>query len=212
MNGKRKIQIGTHSIETWFDEDAGDGFKYYAELHGNPSLPCGEKFYITFFNNVGCDEIPDSTHLVISLTKSEFKRINFVILKKKMAVCELGITLRIDYLEWEMSESVGKFVYRFVDSIKKELGFDANPVKTEYGYFIECWSRKANVPDIFSWYSDMGHSLEKIYQRELVNPTVLATVKQKYGDGRLHWWIRYVVVPLIGSGTVAAVIAKYLLR
>lgn len=212
VNEKRIIQIGAHSIEAWYNEHSEDGFRYFAELDGNPTWPNEGKFYVTFFNGVGCAAIPDSTHLVILYTGSQFRKVNFVIFKKAEFECELGITLALNYQDWEMAESVSKFVYRFADSIRSELGFDVKPLKTEYGYFVECWSRKTNVTDIFSWYSDMEHSIERIYQRELVNPSVLSQAGQKYGEGRIHWWMRYVVVPLIGSGTIAAVIVKFFLH
>lgn len=212
VSEKRRISIGAHSIEAWYDEHSEDGFRYFAALNGNPSFPNEGKFYLTFLNSVSCDDMPDLTHLVISYSKSEFRKVNFVVIKKVGAVCELGITLALNYQEWEAAESVGKFVYRFLDSIKNELGFDANPIKTEDGYFVECWSKKVNVSDIYSWYSNMEHSLEKVYQRELNNPPRLFPDTPKYGEGRLHWWVRYVFVPLIGSGTIAAIIAKYLLQ
>ncbi|MDT8383445.1 MAG: hypothetical protein RRB22_03435 [Gammaproteobacteria bacterium] len=206
------IHIGNYPIKVWHNDPLVDGYEYYGELSTGQRTPKEYRCNLSYFSGVSCIDLPDRLHLWITHNGSEFKRVNFVRITKLSNQCKLVITLNIDYARWELEESVSSFVFRFVDFIKNELNVEITADKTDVGYCIDVPFYGSKVDDIYNWYSTCEHTVEKFYQKCLVSPTGNNSESVKYGEDRLHWWVRYVFVPLIGSGTIAAVLAKYIFQ
>ncbi len=207
----KKLQIGDCEVEAWYSPESGNGYKYNIHVDPFSEDKVLQQFHLMRLHGVSPKELPDSCHIVFQSPKSEFKRVNFVEFKLNKGVCELEIILCIDYRDWEMKESVASFVDRFCDSVKKTATDAATAVKTEYGYFIHCKFNISEAKDIYEYYSEKENALERVYRATLASDTVDVAAK-KYGEDILHWWIRYVIVPLAGSGAIATVLAKYLLK
>lgn len=208
---RKKIKIGDCEVEAWYSPESSDGYKYYIDVDPFSEERAFQQFHLMRLRRISKKELPDSCHIVFQSPKSEFKRVNFVEIKLNKGVCELEIILCIDYRDWEMKESVASFVDRFCDSVKKITIDAATPVRTEYGYFIHCKFNITEAKDIYEYYSEKESELERVYRATLASDAV-DVAAQKYGEDRLHWWIRYVIVPLAGSGAIATVLAKYLLK
>lgn len=208
---KKKLRIGDCEVEAWHSSDPGDGYEYSIDVRSYSEESMYPQFHLMRLRRVRPKELPDSCHIIFQSPKSEFKRVNFVEFKSNKGVYELEIILCIDYRDWEMRESVASFVDRFCDAVRKSITDEVTPIRTEYGYFIHCPFNISETKDIYEFYSEKERELERVYRNSLAfNPTEV--VSKKYGEDRLHWWVRYVIVPLAGSGAIATVLAKYLLK
>lgn len=208
---RKKLKIGDCEVEAWYSSESGDGYEYSIDVSSCSEESLYRQFHLMCLRKVSPKELPGSCHIVFQSPKTEFKRVNFVEFKSNEGAYELEIILCIDYRDWEMKESVACFVDRFCDAIKKSITGDVTPVRTEYGYFIHCPFNVSEIKDIYEFYSEKESELERVYRNTLASDST-EVVSHKYGEDRLHWWVRYVIVPLAGSGAIATVLAKYLLQ
>lgn len=213
MTERTTLEIGAYPIEVWRYDPPLDNIVYSAELAADPRAPEQYRFFISYLKGVGCRDLPDNLSLRIACSHSPFRRINMVQLQKRQKRgCMLKVVLDFDYQNWEMAESIGSFVSRYVETINQELNTYAVSEKSENGYLIECTFSDANIPDILKWYSNCENALERIFQREIINPPDAKNEKKSYGEEKYHWWLRYVLVPLVASGAIAAVLAGYIMQ
>lgn len=208
---RKKLKIGDCEVEAWHSSDSSDGYEYLINIGPYSEESIYGQFNLMYLRRIIPKELPDSSHIVFQSPKSEFKRVNFVEFKSKKGVYKLEIILCIDYRDWEMKESVASFVDRFRNAVKKSITDAVIPVRTEYGYFIHCQFNISEAKDIYEFYSEKESELERMYRATLAS-NLSEVVSQKYGEDRLHWWVRYVIVPLAGSGAIATVLAKHLLK
>lgn len=130
-----------------------------------------------------------------------------VYVQKKSGKCQLKHVLDFNYFDWDMPESLGSFLDRYKEKIKEIPNFiSVRKERSDYGYSIDFISSVDALEDIYYQIRNIEDSLESLYRENLTIPAHAET--KKYGEDRIHWWIRYVIVPLIGSSTIAAALVK----
>lgn len=205
------VKIGPYEVEGW-ESDDDLAYRYVIDASGEPNSSWSQKFYATYLKRVSERDLPDALSLTIQNPNQDFKKLNFIEIRKKGNNTNFTFILCFDYVLWDMKESLPSFVDRFIDVLRKNLGTEVKPVKTEYGYFVEVTFSLTGVDDVFTFYTKYEHEIDRLYRGSLIREGKLEKSASSYGEDRFHWWIRYVIVPLACSGTVAAVLAKYLLN
>lgn len=208
---KKKLLIGGYEVDAWYSSELYNGYAYLIDISPCPEENLYQHFHLMRLRGISPKELPDSCHIIFQSPKSEFKRVSFVEIKSNKGLYELEIILCIDYRDWEMKESVPSFVDRYCDTLKKSVTQTITPVRTEYGYYVHCIFNISEVKDIYEFYSEKESEIERTYRNTLATDSTEVD-SHKYGDDRLHWWVRYVFVPLAGSGAIATILVKYLLK
>lgn len=210
MENKEIIKIGLKELAAYVERDAVDAYKFSIETSGNKREKYAQTFYPISLGEETGESFPNDTELSIYNVESDFRVINTIWIKKKNGVCKISLNINVCYSNWGLHESLGYFIDRYKAALTKTKLFEeVTSSKEEYGYYLECVSTVENDASIYRSYSKIESSLESTYR----NTLILTQEKSvsSFSEGRLHWWVRYVAVPLVGSGTIAAVIAKYLL-
>jgi hypothetical protein len=205
-----KFKIGKEEVEAIHDEAAADGYVYTVEASGNPKEKRMQQVFPRMLSGVTGDTFPDNCDLYIYDARSGFGKICMIYVHKLQTLCRAQLVVSFNYMDWDLSEALGSFVDRYVAGIRHAYpASEVSTSKSEYGYDVS-WSLPIQADeDIHRIIMSMEELLESKYRKLLIPPKENAT---QYGEGRLHWWIRYVVIPLACSGTIAAVIGKYLLK
>lgn len=206
-----EIQLAGVKLEAYYSEEPLDGYNYTIETNGGAGQHKGsmQSFYARRLGGVSASDFPDHTELSIYEYKSGFKYISMVYIRKKRGVAELGYVMHIDFANWDLPESLAIFFDRFCKAIEANgLFSDIVREQTEYGYDLCINVELGPDDDIYGRMRGAEDVLDSLYRRELVPDKASM---HKYGEDRFHWWIRYVLVPLVCSGGIAAVLVKYLL-
>lgn len=207
----KEVEIGEHKLEAHYDESPRDGFRYSIDAIGNSHDKRGQKFYPHFMKGINGSSFPDSVDLHVYDVKRKFRHIDSIWVRKVDGRCSIMNSMSLYYPDWELPESISNFVDRYVKALRKQCDIaEVEFSKDEYGYNIFCTVNISESEDIYSGIEKLEEAQEFLYRKLLIKPD--KKVSEKYGEGRLHWWIRYVIVPLIGSGTIAAILANYLFK
>lgn len=208
---RRIIQIGSKELECNFDENPDDGFHTWLDAVGDPAVKHAQKFYPANFQGISGEQFPDSVWFSIYNLKRGFRFIDSIVVKKLNGKCTLVNSMSIDFQFWDLEESLGSFIDRYADALRNSpLGVKVETEKTEYGYYLTSTIPVAPGDGIYSRLIKLEELQESTYRKQLV--PVKSHASNRYGEERIHWWIRYVIVPLLGSSAVAAVLGAYLFR
>jgi hypothetical protein len=156
------------------------------------------------------DQFPDSLELSIYQPQLQFHPIDMIYVSKS-SIASIRIMMSFYFSTWEMPESLGSFVERYAKAISQRPEIlDASSEKNDVGYGVYCEIQPGWSKDIYRCIQELENTVLSLYRQQIVPPT--AQAKEKYGEERLHWWIRYVIVPVVCSGGIAAILVKYLLQ
>ena len=205
---KRIVEINGNLLVAFYDEAPSDDCVYSIETTSNSGNKYGQHFFPRKLSGLSGDDFPSSTSLAIYDLKSGFKFLDMLYVRRCGEDTSLELLGSIDFHSWDLPESLGTFIDRYVAKLREsELVHSVSATREDYGYFIKC-AAPVGSEDLFSKFSELEGIMESTYRNYLLPAE--SNPPQAYGDGRLHWWIRYVIVPLVGSGAVAAVFARYL--
>ena len=206
-----EVAIGKAHLEAIYDATPLDGYTHTIQVDSNLVGASDKKFYPRQLSGICGRDFPDRCELIFSSFKSGFRNIYYMRIHKLRGICNVSLTVSFDFSKWDLPESLGSFVDRFTAAVLKDSLFcGAVSSKCDYGFDIDCSVPINDFEDVFSKISEAEAKLESLYRKHLVPAADLTSVK--YGEERMHWWIRYVFVPIICSSTIAAVIARYLLK
>lgn len=206
-----KLELVGEVLDAYFSEEPPDGYNYTIEVDGSSTRSKGSRqsFYARKLSGLSASDFPDQTDLSIEGYRSGFKYISMAWVRKKQGVAKIQYAVHMDFANWDLPESLASFLDRFCKAIE-DTGqvSDYERERSEYGYDLYITVDLKLEDDIYKRMCGIEDILESIYRRELVPATAKT---EKYGDDRFHWWIRYVLVPLVCSGGIAAILVKYLL-
>jgi hypothetical protein len=205
-----KFKIGNKELEATHDKAAADGYLYSVEASGNPKERHMQQVFPRMMAGITGSTFPDSCELFIYDVRSGFGKICMIYVHKLRSICKTKLTVSFNFMNWDLPESLGSFVDRYITGLRDSFPIsEITSSRSEYGYDVDLSILIGNNEDIYRSIMSMEGALESKYRKLLVPPSESTT---KYGESRLHWWIRYVIIPLACSGTIAAVIGKYLLK
>ncbi len=175
--------------------------------HGENSS-IGETFQLRELSGVMSNEFPNNVQLTIQFCKNIFSQLNFVELLKTQGTLSVKIIFFISYKNWDSSESVEVFCDRLSEKINKDNRMRSKPAKDEVGVFLENSFVIATNIDLYEAIDKEIVYLTKTWRCCRTPTFEYPKVKESYGEGRYHWWMRYVAVPIITSGAIAALLIK----
>lgn len=156
-------------------------------------------------------DVPNGLSLSIYRPKSSFRLLNSFELRKLDDECQISVTVDLAFADWHLPKNLRDFVDDYRSSLSKVVTNLVNVTadQDEVGYSLTCAVKVSPLEDFFAAYTNLAEEVLVAYRQalaDLVRPNApMQPISPTDGHGP-RWWIRYVVVPIIGSGAVAAVV------
>lgn len=206
---RKLLTIGSEQLEAYYDPSPLDGYNYSIEVNLGKPRPGDTRYFPRKLADVAASEFPDSCDLNFESVPSSFRHIHFLNVRKKNGLCNISATVSLCFSNWDLPESLSSFVDRYSKSlIGTDFFTSISAQRSDYGFDLICTASADGSDDLFSDIEAIESKLESVYRNSLI-PDQSAPTKT-YGEERRHWWIRYVIVPILCSGSVAGVLAYYL--
>lgn len=211
----KTFRVGETVVSCHFSDPPFNGkYRYLADCTSNERDRICQHLFIHDFRNVRPSDLPNGISINIQSPRSDFRQINFVEIKKANDQSELIIVLCFDYVDWHLPINLQNFAERYRDALLLgvENVLECHIDHSEPGLFINCSISVVPDTDYLSAYriavsqilATYRKCLEDIYKQP---PAKEAKMAQANDTGGAKWWFQYVIVPILGSGAVAAVAA-----
>jgi len=212
-----RIRLGERTYKLFHEPNPRPGFdEYYVELNGLlGGGAVGDFFDLDAMRGVIPTELPDNFGMSIYSPNLSCKEIDGVSVTKRGAKCSMHISVRHYFSDWLFPVNL----YTFYKNIKKAFVdstdgvFDVSIDKDEYGISASIEIVIDPTIDLFTHCHMLSRRVKKILEESIValsHPGVSlrpshSAPELKPDELGFKWWLRYVVVPLIGI-VVAAIV------
>lgn len=209
------FRVGERVVSCHFCDPPFDGkYRYIAEGTSNERDSIGQHLFVHDFRDVRPSDLPNGISVNIQFPKSEFRQINFAEIKKANDQSELIIVLCFDYADWYLPINLHNFAERYCDALLRHVegAIESHIDQSDPGLFINCLILVTPDTDYLSAYrkavsqilATYRKCLEDIYKQPAAKEAKPTQAKDTSGA---KWWFQYVIVPILGSGAVAAIAA-----
>lgn len=203
------IRIGRRDLKAYEDDPLLDGVRYTIEANGNQRRKNEQHLHPIQFTGTTFDKLPDALEVLIYEVQTSFQPISMLSVSKA-AENRIRFLMSFSFSTWEMPESLGIFVERYVSGLNASPEVaEATFSKGEYGFEVTCEARPSGDIDIFGVIQRLEVTAASVYRDTIIPPSEPTA---KVVEVPWQWWLRYVIVPVVCSGGVAAVLAKLLLQ
>lgn len=208
------FEIGREQYKVFYRENPRKHeYKYYIEADGNDLSKFRQHLSPYNLSQITPEELPDSIRIKIDWPKAQFKNVIFVEYHRTSDVYTLEYTAYIDYSDWKENINLFKFVEKFIEDLKKRNASIINTYmyrETDSVYFV-LTKKLQGDDDCLQTYLDLDKFVDNTYHSILTDrDTNLFQNKSENKEvetEKYKWWIRFVIVPIICSGTFAALVA-----
>jgi hypothetical protein len=218
--GSGKVRLGSNELKAYYlDRVDGDGARYVIEVSADMHQQHMQHLAPHGLREIYPRDLPNGFYLSmerLDATRSFFRNVHFLTILKKDDCLNLGLVISFDHTDWHLPISLAAFSDQYVAALE-ETPAKARVVQSEYGVDITCSFAVAPNEDLYVAIQRTAANCLRKY-RECIASGYGVVVQQvrrapshvshdMYGH---KWWIRYVLVPIIGSGAFAAVVAGVL--
>lgn len=212
------IKLGRRSYRMFtLDRELDDGTLHSVETYGRPHMMSSDlqdKFALDDLAGVLSSDLPDKFSFMAYEPLLDTPGLDNIYFKSKGGKQYLVGSIFQGYHEWTGAENLADYGARLAAQLRAVLPacLSSKAQRDEYG--VTLWFT-TEIPS----HSDLAEyvrGIDSLAYRTVVDmrgnvshsPAPLTPSASLKPDERgLKWWIRYVVVPLIGSATVVALIA-----
>lgn len=209
------FRVGERVVSCHFVDPPVQGkYRYLAETTSDERDRICQHLSIHDFREIHPSDLPNGISINIQSPRSDFRQIHFAEIKKVNDQSELVIVLCFDYVDWHLPINLQHFAERYRDALLSHVdrALDCHIDHSEPGLILSC---SISVPPDTDYLSAYGKAVSQIlatYRTSLENiykPPSPKGAKPIQADDSAgaKWWFRYVIVPVLGSGAVAAIAA-----
>nr|WP_294841133.1 hypothetical protein [uncultured Methylotenera sp.] len=190
-----------------------DNTIYSIDASANSSDTHTQKLYPYDFNGIKPTDFPNGLSISLTISQSEFSNVCFFLVSKMNDQAEISIIVDLLFKEWHLPISLSHFTEIYKSALFEVVTniSDVEIELTDVGYFVIAKTKVLTNSTIGSAYIKLSKEVLFAYRKSLASLTNIdkpyknlsSTPTDNIG---LRWWIRYVVVPIIGSGTFVAAI------
>jgi hypothetical protein len=197
-----------------------DKWRYILAAAGNdrhaPQLQKLETHQLRFISPA---DIPNGMSLSIYQPRSVFREIDFLQLQKFNDSSQLIVTVTFDFADWHLPKNLRDFIDDYCAMLKNEVDnfVNAYPDQNDVGFSIICSATVPPSENFYAAYQKLSDQILKSYRHTLAtlfsktdNTVKSITISQPTDTHGARWWIRYVAVPVLGSGAVITAILALL--
>lgn len=210
------FRFGERVVSGHFSDPPLHGkYRYLADGTSDERNGICQQLFVHDFRDVRPVDLPNGISITLQRPRSEFCQVNFAEIKKSDDRSELVIILCFDYVDWHLPINLQNFSERYCDSLLRQVdgAIESHIDQADVGLFINC--SIAVAPDVtyLAAYRKADSQILATYRKCLEDlykkqPTTYETKPRQIDDSTgAKWWFRYVIVPVVGSGAVAAIAA-----
>lgn len=209
------VRIGDRVLTSHLCDPPLEGkHRYVIEATSDERNRYGQQLYIHDFREIYPTDLPNGISINIERPKSSFRDVGFIDIKKSDDHSELSIIVCLDFADWHLPLNLPHFAEKYIDSLKENVAgiLRAEIETTDAGLYIVCGVTVMPTSTYLSAYRNLDAQVLATYRKCLGDIYKPKSVKkaepgQPQDYSGTKWWVRYVVVPVIGSGAFAAAAA-----
>lgn len=213
---RESVRIGPQKFRCFTHEPPLQGRWHYSiEAAGNDRNAPWTKLSPYHLNNVRPIDLPNGTSISIYQPKSNLRDLSYMMIEKIDDQSFITTTVNFNYPDWHLPVPLHQFLIEYQTIIAQDSDAveSVEISQTEYGLDVICKMRVGSQEDYHVAYDRCCAYILDTYRGALAsvfNSQNKSVVKQENSVTDMHgarWWIRYVVVPLLGSATGLALVA-----
>lgn len=156
-------------------------------------------------------DVPNGLSLSIYRPKSYFRPLSSFELKKVDDESHISVSVDLSFADWHLPKNLRDFADDYRSVLLSGLSnlVSVTIDQDEVGYSLTCIVKVPPAEDFFAAYTNLAQEVSAAYRQalaELVQPSATTQSTSPTDSHGPRWWIRYVVVPVLGSGAVAAAV------
>lgn len=211
----KTFRVGERVVGCHFMDPPFNGrYRYIADTTSDERDRIGQHLFVHDFREVRPSDLPNGISIHIQAPRSDFRQICFAEIKKVNDQSELIITLSFNYVDWHLPINLQHFAERYRSALLHHVdsALECSIEHSGPGIFVNCSISVAPDTDYLSAYEKAANQILASYRKcleDIYKPPSRNEAKQpQAGDtAGAKWWFRYVIVPILGSGAVAAIAA-----
>lgn len=209
-------RVGGRELSCSYCEPPFKGkYRYIADGTSDERDTIGEHLFIHDFRDTRPTDLPNGISITIFKPKSEFRQVDFAKIHKFSDRSELSVVLCFDYADWHLPVSLPHFLESYREALLQQVEHVTQTFieQSDVGFFLSCSVVVQPDEDFWSTYQQAVSQVLAIYRKCLAelygerHQTKPKMVTKNDENSGAKWWFRYVVVPVLGSGAVAAIAA-----
>lgn len=174
-----------------------------------------QRIFIHDFRDICPTDLPNGISVIIDRPKSTFKQLNFANLTKADDRTEIELVITFYFSDWHLPINLQNFAAKYCEAM---LGSIENIIEADFfvedvSVMVTCRVSIKPTTTFLVAYRNAADQILTTYRNcleSLYIPTPTSGSKSpKASDDSTgtKWWFRYVIVPILGSGAVAAIAA-----
>lgn len=212
-----RVRLGAQELRAFFTPggDAG-GDRWSVEVTADSNQPYAQYLAPHELRNVRPVDLPNGFSLSIERLERArlvFSNIHFLTARKQQDKLTLSLSVLFDYADWHLPVSLSVFAEEYATSLVSSA-ISASVERWDSGININCSTVLSPQADLFDELKQLSEHCLLRY-RECLSIGYAGAKKSKSEQApSVHsdssgprWWVRYVLVPLAGSGAFAAAVA-----
>lgn len=214
---EEQARIGDAIVKVYRCNPPLDGkWKFSIEATSDDRDTIVQKLRLHELRDVRPPDIPNGTAIMIQRPRTEFRELQFADIRKIDDRSEMHVTMVFDFIDWHLPISLQHFAKSYCDAMLKlvEGATSTHIAATEAGLFITCEVAVPPITNFWAAFQNIDTQVLATYRKCIADTYIpksempVQTQAPQLTDAHgARWWIRYVLVPIVGSGTFAAVIA-----
>lgn len=223
--GSGRVRIGQAELKVHVHDDvAADDDRYVIEATADQMQKFGQYFPPHGLRTVRPTDLPNGLYLAIERLesgRSTFRNLHHLTLRKRGDQVTLNLHIYFEHLDWHLPESIATFAERYAAALAaaSQFGASASTHIQDTGVEVNLLLFAPASRDIYSTYRDAADAcllqfrscVAQGYKTPKTTDSDPLTKSRPQTEGTdssgTKWWARYVLVPLLGSGAFAAVVA-----
>ncbi len=214
------VGLNAHVLELSPDNE----YRYVIEATADEHRRVGQYFPLHELRKLRPSDLPNDFYLAVdgvNSQRAQFRNLDYLNLTKKSDKTTLSVVIHLGYWDWHIPENLHHFAARYVQSLAKSAqpSMTAHYDRDEVGVLISISAIAPADQNLYETFQQIEACALAAYRSTLAegyttpalaDSSISTSSKSPEPTGDAHglrWWVRYVIVPILGGGTFAAVIA-----
>lgn len=214
---EEKARIGDAIVKVCRCDPPLDGkWRYSIDATSDEMDTISQKLSVHQLRDVRPPHLPNGIVISIQRPRTEFRELQFVDIRKIDDRSEMHATMVFDFVDWHLPINLQHFAKNYCDAMLKivEGAVATHIIPTEVGLFITCEVVVSPATNYWSAYRNIDIQVLETYRKCIAdtykpqneNPVQALPMPGSDASGT-KWWVRHVLVPIVGSGAFAAAMA-----
>lgn len=212
----KNIRIGDTVVSAFYHKPPLGNIVYSVESTSNHREKALQYLSVYNFQQITPVALPNGIAISISNPGSEFPYVVSADIVKADDKVKVTLVMDLLYRDWHLPFNLVHFVEQYEDKLRTTVTnfLGTQNIKMEASFIISCTVSVDTTKTILDAYNQLDRELQKIYRKclsDITAPVHFEGSKAIPSDETgFKWWIKYVIVPIVGSGTFAGVLALLL--